>query len=523
MKSLLVIDDQLAVPSESESFCRAYPIDGCEFRFAATGDQADQILHNSADICLVLLDVDFGPKGPTHGLDILQHLVARGCEIPIVMLTAVQDRSILDTAKDFGAMTHVIKWGGNTQFYEDLTRAVRDFALPEGRRTCASPVTHSGGPSDNELPAPYCPMSNGKYKADFANGLLGWVFSAESIRRAAASGRMLTLDIDSCPTERCNLRCQYCYRNSDDRDVLPQSQSLEYRELVALVASAASLGVESIKVVGAGEPFIDTTRNILLLCEVMRRHGIQPVVFTNGTVFASEGLANTYFGMSCRALAERLNDLGVSIVLKANSRVESIQDDLVLRPGYSKQRDRAMKLLMDLAFNGCNPTRLGCDLVVLRQVREQVFDDYVYYKERNIYPVINTYIPCGLTSKQDNIQRFDVSDEDKIDLFTRILAYNVSRGIRADIVSSYAGGQACTQLGYGMYVTIQGEVFPCPAHHYRIGSIRRQLLRDLWQSNIVGQQWRRCLDNGCPPRISAGSLPSGFFEAVRERLNKHVV
>jgi len=523
IRQILVIDDELSFPTESVAFRDAYPVEGFEFLFAESEESARTILDQRGDIALILLDIRFEGRGDRHGLQILKDLVGSGCKVPIVMLSSINDPSVIEMSKDFGALDYIKKWDCNPKsFYQDLVYEVTNHSLLPER---LGPAFRRSGFGGNKATAAtgqmdrYIPMEHGRYKPDFANGLAGWIFTPEEIRQASASGRMLTLDIDSGAMERCELRCQYCYRTADDRDTHPPNENLSMKHLCGLVEEAADLGATSIKVVGAGEPFADQARNILELSEEMAKHGIRPVIFTNGWCLADEDRAQHYFHMSSRRLAEEFFALGTAFVLKLNSRCPKVQDAIVQRAGYSVGRDKALRLLIDLGFNVTNPTRLGMDTVILKDTYEETFQNYVWLKEQNIYPVLNTYIPCGLASRRENIARFDVTPDQKLQLFEKILRYNAEHGIPVTGVSSYAGGQICSQLGYGMYVTIQGDVFPCPAHHFHLGNVSSESLAAIWRNNSVRRTFEGSLDNGCPPRREDHSLPTDFFNAVKGRIS----
>lgn len=90
-------------------------------------------------------------------------------------------------------------------------------------------------------------------------------------------------------TDRCNLRCFYCY--NEDISFLPRSEILSYEEIVSLAEIFVELGVERIKLTG-GEPLL--RKNLFYL--IKRLSGISGLrdisLTTNGILLASlaEGL-----------------------------------------------------------------------------------------------------------------------------------------------------------------------------------------------------------------------------------------
>ena len=90
-------------------------------------------------------------------------------------------------------------------------------------------------------------------------------------------------------TDRCNLRCFYCY--NENISFLPRSEILSYEEIVSLSEIFVELGVERIKLTG-GEPLLK--KNLFYL--IKRLSGISGLkdlsLTTNGILLASlaEGL-----------------------------------------------------------------------------------------------------------------------------------------------------------------------------------------------------------------------------------------
>jgi MoaA/NifB/PqqE/SkfB family radical SAM enzyme len=84
------------------------------------------------------------------------------------------------------------------------------------------------------------------------------------------------------PTNKCNLRCRFCWlRDFDDAPLnyeeIPTSRYLE------IINEASDLGVHSIEITGGGEPML--RKDIFELMKEIKKEGIFGRLVTNGTLF----------------------------------------------------------------------------------------------------------------------------------------------------------------------------------------------------------------------------------------------
>lgn len=98
-------------------------------------------------------------------------------------------------------------------------------------------------------------------------------------------------------TDRCNLRCLYC-QPSEDWVFMPHDDILTFEEMLELVGTAQSIGVEKVRLTG-GEPFLRKG----FLSFVERVHATYPKlalrITTNGTLLADRAAAVRRAGVSC--------------------------------------------------------------------------------------------------------------------------------------------------------------------------------------------------------------------------------
>ncbi len=91
----------------------------------------------------------------------------------------------------------------------------------------------------------------------------------------------------------------------------------------------------------------------------------------------------------------------------------AIQDKLVGGiSGYTKKRNRALELLAEAGFNKSSPTRLAiCSNPMVRPNFEELFDIYVYARERNILPVNAALMVSGKQIDEWFLHEYDVSGD----------------------------------------------------------------------------------------------------------------
>ncbi|MGD0495453.1 MAG: SPASM domain-containing protein [Candidatus Bathyarchaeia archaeon] len=380
------------------------------------------------------------------------------------------------------------------------------------------------------------------FRPRYINGIRGWTFSEEEIRKAENTDRMLMLDFEW--GIKCSLNCGYCFRREDVRDRgLPK---ISLPQATKIIEQAKALGCKSIHFVGQGEPFED--RQFLKVLRYVHRLGMIPLVFTAGHVIGDDRLSNQIYGMSGSDLASLLGDLDVSVIVKVNSLKGELQNRIVGLPKFffkgkrivisQKEGERydftrfsklCIERLIEVGLNRSNPTRLGADILVLGgkyRNYEEILRMYAHFRRLNIYPLVVTFIPCGKTKWDEQREVYDVCRKEKIDLWKRIYWWNMNprNKIKFEGVSAFAGGHVCRQRNFALYANVRGEVYPCPGGLFeeRIGSLvgaEKKTLKELWESARARRIRRNGKDrryNGliCRPRTQLRSLPPELGDEV---------
>lgn len=377
-----------------------------------------------------------------------------------------------------------------------------------------------------------------RFGKGFKNGIAGWCFSENDLERVyRRPSDLLMLDMEF--GVNCSLNCGYCFRKDDHReDARIAYDPLSEEDVYEIVDQAKKMHSKSIHFVGKGEPLEE--KGFLRIVRYISKKQMIPLVFTAGHVLGDDRLAKYIHGMKGTEIVKYLYDQNASIILKINSLNHVIQDAEVNAPKikyengktydfhYTQARENALERLMEAGFNSTkhNPTRLGTATVMLKSNYYELFHHYRYFRSLNIYPIINTVVPCGRTHDFSKVAAISPTREEKLELWKKIYEFNVRNGIRYEGVSSYVGGHVCSQLGYAMYVNVFGEVFDCPSSPNHLGDVKvdgvaAKTLSEMWEKSGCRKKYRNCRDNGCPWRFENPSMiPQTLFKEVHEHLKE---
>ncbi len=344
---------------------------------------------------------------------------------------------------------------------------------------------------------------------------------------AENAGRLMMLDLDF--GRECSLRCPTCFRRKNAVDDT-QDTDLTYEELLALIDQGHRLGLQEIKLCGAGEP----TENpeLLRFATDLTNRGIGLSIFTKGHVLGDDALACQLYrheGVGKAVdLAQRLFELKTSILVSCQSFDPEVQDKLVGNvPGHTTRRNRALETLASVGFNKCQPTRLAiCSNPITRDNYDEILPIYEFCRERNILPVTAFLMVSGKQLNDKFLKTVDITEEKKLSLFSSVYHYNIEHGIQrledieADGISPMPGIHPCNQIAAGLYVTSNGNVTSCPGDCTVIGNVKNEPLADIWRrsKNFSRQGKYNC---GCPFK-EGRTLPKDYQAQVFNRLHQEL-
>jgi len=356
--------------------------------------------------------------------------------------------------------------------------------------------------------------------------------------------RMLDIDVG----DKCSLACPHCFRRDPRIDVV-NDNALTLGQIIDYIKEAKDLGLESLKILGRGEPF--ENKEFLTFLRKMTELDIGVAAFTKGHVLGSDELARHFNPdlKNAQELVAELKKLKFSALLGFNTFNDTLQTQMVgtdklkdshLLGNFPKLRNNALVNLADAGFNEYKDgeaTRL-CVMTApfTPETIDEVFDIYRFMNERNIHTVVcpTTQSGKGLDTLNRQKENYDFDKYMKRvqQVYADIYKYAIKSNLiplekfKQEGVSLYAGARPCNQVAAGMYLNLSGQVVQCPGRFDEetiiTKDIRKSTLKDVWSSSPNA---KRAKDpNGFNYRCVARdghSLPKDFYSNIEELVLNH--
>lgn len=326
-------------------------------------------------------------------------------------------------------------------------------------------------------------------------------YDIEDIYRARDNNRILTLDLEL--SRRCNYKCIYCYSSAGGG----LENEMSFKEIKDLILEAREIGVQRIIIVGGGEPMIYLHIEELLI--FLNRHGIDTILYTNGTKVTAE-------------FAELSFNLNVGIILKRNSLDERIFNELCGNEKANKVFLEALNNLVNAGYTKKN-NRLGISSIICSKNLHEIEDMWIWARENNIHTYFETFTPQGRGKKHD----LEISISETEEIFKRLAEIDEKRySVKWKHISPPYAGMTCNRHLYSLYIKSNGEVQSCSGVELVIGDIRKNSLVEIIESSpdlkklrnsekLVKGKCRDCENNpecyGC--RGAAYQVTGDYLEA----------
>ncbi len=555
LRRILVIDDELARGDQGSLFASTYPLDGFEYVFAGDEDEAMRLLEQGEEFALILLDLRFEGVGDEHGLEIYDRLVTAGCMAPVVILSSVTRSEAILRAWQRGVHAYVVKWSDNPSFHEELQHVVDSRAFRTNQpaftskeqkviqiRTRAgkllkshageslSTVIHAARRLKEEIGAEW--IHKIPFEQGFENYIRGWNSSELELREADETGAMLYLNMDL--GMRCTLNCPHCFTMDGAIDARGRN-FVSYSLLKERIVEAKEIGLKAVRILGRGEPTQwiarnrdaeDTGGDFMDFIKFLHENDITPLVFTRGQIIGNDSAAANFYGGTHGVwtgddLVKALHEMNVSVFLGVSSIFPDVNNEMT---GRGKQGDydpwcrRALSMCIAAGFHRNNPTHLAVESPITTLNIHEMPVRYVLFQALNVSPCMNVYMVTGRVQALglDNVT--DPTQEQFIDIYCTVAYFMRRMGIRGRL-GPYAGTKECHDVSNGMYLTLNGDVYPCPGFDNAqslVGSIRTHSLKKIWENNPLGRRPQSI----CVPKI-ASHFPPGFEDQVEELVDRN--
>ena len=289
--------------------------------------------------------------------------------------------------------------------------------------------------------------------------LCDFEFDRQTIARAAADNRLLTLEIEF--SRRCNFRCPYCYVPGEGY----LQGELTVAEIEGVLLQASALGAQRIIILG-GEPSIYP--HIREMIAFIQDHGMDVEMFTNGS-----GMSVDFAGW--------LFMRQVRVVMKMNSFDTLLQDRLSGRTGAGQVIADALGHLKQAGYPS-QRAFLAVSTIICRQNMDELPRLWRWLRDQGIAPYFEVITPQANARENPWL---DVDPPALQRLFEALAAIDRERYGRTWDVQPPLVGNRCLRHQFSCLVTSTGDVFPCVGVTLSLGNIRQQPLRTIVENSLV--------------------------------------
>ncbi len=260
-------------------------------------------------------------------------------------------------------------------------------------------------------------------------------------------------------TDRCNLRCEFCYNSLEHK-----FNELSYEEIVDLLHQAREIGTHYVCLTG-GEPTLHP--DFFKIARKVRELGFALEMITNGTLLTEEHYA-LFKELKTHYIAVSLHGLNQS----SHERLTHTADSF-------RKTKAAIERMIELGL----PVELR---VPITRYNFHELDELIFYAEAL---GINYRFDCNITYREDGdptgaIPRLEASDigdvyKKKWQLW---LASNPGKTISSSL-DEIDQGNLCSAGHTMCYIDSVGRVHPCPSYQHPAGSLREESFRSIWEES----------------------------------------
>jgi radical SAM protein with 4Fe4S-binding SPASM domain len=271
--------------------------------------------------------------------------------------------------------------------------------------------------------------------------LRGYMYKAKEAFEARNSNRLLSIRLET--NRSCNLRCRYCYAQSEE----DSAKVADFSVLKRIISEAKRLGIKSVVVIGGGEPTLYPDFKELI--SYIDSLGIIPLVFSN-TILMTEELAGFLYKHN------------VSVMGKLDSLKPEVQDYMAGREGAFGDFKKGLGNLLKAGFSKSVETgelRLGISFVSNKINLGETEDIWHFCRQNNIFPNMEILTPTGRANEEleDKLLTTEEIKEYKLKLLEidrKNYGYNW-------LPYTPITASGCLQHLYSLYINIEGSVRPC--------------------------------------------------------------
>lgn len=343
------------------------------------------------------------------------------------------------------------------------------------------------------------------------------------------------------PTNRCNLKCRFCWQRSHERlGWLDTENELSGRKLLSIVDQAAELGVKDWLISGGGEPLLRTDDTVSIM-KAIKKNGMTGDIITNGTMLNSRHIKDIVnFGWDTYRVSingpnakehdflvnsDGAFDKAVKSIVEISRLKEEIGvkypeigfNTVINRNNYQKLPE-IIELLHDLGG-----TFINTQTIILYSEEEKVWtlkDEHRKDSQEYIRKSIETAKKLGIrTNLESYLDKKLLKDSTEMDGMKDLTMSEVSKINHANgFVKTF-----CFEPFYLMTIRANGTVGSCRLFGDKGDNITEKSLRDIWFGEYFTNA-RESQINGNVPEFCTKCGSNEFLEnkKIREELMRHL-
>ena len=297
------------------------------------------------------------------------------------------------------------------------------------------------------------------------NNTFKYGFSKELILQTRDLNKLLTLDLEL--SHKCNYACKYCYTAAG----VSMKEELNIDEVKYVIDQAYALGVDTIIIIGGGEPLIYPQLKGIL--QYIAEKGVHIVLFTNGAALDKD-------------MAELLYHYDVFPVIKVNGVRAKTINWLCGNKGAYQNFLKALINLQNVGYFR-KKNEIGISTIICNQNYDEMIPLWTWARENGIIPYFERVSPQGRAQEYD----LRVSSEDLKQLFEKFAQIDKDNyDIEWQAVNPPIAGTTCDRHFYSLYIRANGDVMPCAGIDLPVGNVRDHTLQDIIINSPVIQDLR---------------------------------